>query len=57
MEMTHIPAREKKKDTSRNRNNGEDSIYNDCKLERQLIKNFIKGLPKYIFLKLLSCTR
>lgn len=53
METTHIPARQKKKkkkDPALNHDNGGDStLYNYYELERQLIKNFIKGLTKYIF--------
>lgn len=57
METIYIPARGKKY-TALSHDNGEDSsLYNDYELERQLIKIFIKGLTKYIFLKLLSCTR
>lgn len=50
METTHSPARGKKKYTALSHDNGGDrTLCNDYELERQLIKNFIKGLTKYIF--------
>lgn len=53
IEATHILAGQKKKDTALSHDNGEDStLCNYYELERQLIKNFIKGLTKYIFLKI-----
>lgn len=57
METTHIPARRGKNDTAVNQIMEKIIVYNDYEFKRQLIKNFIKGLTKYIFLKLLSCTR
>lgn len=59
MEITHIPVRGGKKEDSAlsHENEGDSTLHNDYELERQLIKNFIRGLTKYIFFKLLSCSR